>query len=490
MAKLEKLRDEIKDRADAWLNSWTGFGDPSRDASMVTRPNGTSELTASELDTLFDDDHLAHKICVRQPTDALRKWISLKLEGGKGSDDQEAADGILAKLDELGTRGALLEGHVWSRQRGGSLIVLGVDDGAQSHDPLREDQIKSFRFLNVVRADQASAESYYGDPMAAKYGQVETWRIKSAVRGGEDKVVHETRIVHLRGELTSPERLKARKGWDMSVLQRAKEPLQRNDQAWRSLAALLAKSNLLAFGVKGFTNMARQLQDTLVSFQNRMQIAKMTTSVNSWTVYDADGESMDNVSVNFGGIPEAMDRLMMEAASAADMPVTKLWGRSPAGQNATGESDQQNWEEMVEAYQMSSVEPALKRIVRLAMLTEGSATGGREPESWTVTFNPLRVMTESQVADTQVKIAQAVGVLLDRDVMTPEEVATGPLFGQGGILAGLADIDQDARAEMLKAELERMKEAAKNPVQPPPAFAKGKGEEEEELEGDDEGGEE
>lgn len=468
MAIKDKVSAAVK-RADAWLNVYTGFGDPDSDPQMATRPRNVAPFSQTELDTLFNDDHIAHKICVSLPEDGLRRWCTLKID----NDAEGQGDTILEFLDDLGARASLEEGLVWARQSGGCLLVLGVEDGQSPEKPLNEDAISKFTFVNVVRTDRADVFRLYQDPTLPKYDKPELWKVRSAT-GGKDTIVHESRVIQLRGELSTPERRKERRGWDMSALQRAKLPLQRNADSWHALASLLIKSNILVFAVKGYSNMVKTLQEALVAFTNRMQIARLTQSVKSWLVHDADGESVTNVSVSFAGIPEAMDRLMMEAASAADMPVTKLWGRSPAGLNATGESDMLLWEAQVGVYQTKYIKPAVERLVTLAMKTEGSATGGAstyEELSWAIAFRPLRVMTDEQLATVQNQVMQALAIAIDKEIFTPEEAVLGPLFEDGGILSTLANVNTEIREAMLEAILNRMKEQAENPPPPPPQFA-------------------
>ena len=52
-----------------------------------------------------------------------------------------------------------------------------------------------------------------------------------------------------------------------------------------------------------------------------------------------ENDSFETHQYTFGGIADTYDRFMMDVAGAAETPVTKLFGRSPAGMNATGESD-------------------------------------------------------------------------------------------------------------------------------------------------------
>ncbi|MGL4525086.1 MAG: anti-CBASS protein Acb1 family protein [Spirochaetia bacterium] len=53
------------------------------------------------------------------------------------------------------------------------------------------------------------------------------------------------------------------------------------------------------------------------------------------------------------------EMLYYEIARILKVPITRLIGRSPAGMNATGESDAQNYEKMLNAYRNNWLEPML-----------------------------------------------------------------------------------------------------------------------------------
>ncbi len=59
------------------------------------------------------------------------------------------------------------------------------------------------------------------------------------------------------------------------------------------------------------------------------------------------------------------------AAGAADIPVTRLLGQSPAGLSATGDSDTRNYYDMIAARQELDLRPQLERLDRLIAHSEG-----------------------------------------------------------------------------------------------------------------------
>lgn len=59
----------------------------------------------------------------------------------------------------------------------------------------------------------------------------------------------------------------------------------------------------------------------------------------------ADG--LETHQYTFGGLADCYQQFIMDISGAAEIPVTKLFGRSPSGLNATGESDLQNYYDMI-----------------------------------------------------------------------------------------------------------------------------------------------
>ncbi|MCG6197883.1 DUF1073 domain-containing protein, partial [Anoxybacillus sp. LAT_38] len=75
---------------------------------------------------------------------------------------------------------------------------------------------------------------------------------------------------------------------------------------------------------------------------------------------------------------------MLDIAGACQIPVTKLFGRSPAGMNATGESDMQNYYEVIQQQQESILGPVLDKLLPIMCMSEFGAI----PDDLEYTFNP------------------------------------------------------------------------------------------------------
>ena len=122
----------------------------------------------------------------------------------------------------------------------------------------------------------------------------------------------------------------------------------------------------------------RQLYDTIQAMNAMMN--------NSSLQIIGEKDEYESHQYTFAGLGEVYDRFMMDVAGAAEIPVTKLFGRSPAGMNATGESDMQNYYDTIEERQESELRPIYDKLLPIMMLS----CFGAIPDDFDFAFNPVR----------------------------------------------------------------------------------------------------
>ena len=103
-------------------------------------------------------------------------------------------------------------------------------------------------------------------------------------------------------------------------------------------------------------------------------------------------DKIENTTYAFPGVSEILDRLMMILAGAAEIPETRLFGRSPQGMNATGEADLQHYYDMINQLQERMLRPALEKLLPILAIS----CFGYEPEDMKIVFNPIRTMSAEQ----------------------------------------------------------------------------------------------
>lgn len=85
-------------------------------------------------------------------------------------------------------------------------------------------------------------------------------------------------------------------------------------------------------------------------------------------------------------------------SAVSEIPVTILFGRSPGGQNATGDSDFEQYYSMVQKLQRRDLKPQLSKFIYF--LSKCKDYQIKLPDTWSLKFNPLSIPTEKEQAET------------------------------------------------------------------------------------------
>ncbi|WP_155641671.1 anti-CBASS protein Acb1 family protein, partial [Xylella fastidiosa] len=163
------------------------------------------------------------------------------------------------------------------------------------------------------------------------------------------------------------------------------------------------------------------LSDTLSSDQGtqeihkRFQLAAMMKSFNRMLLLDAKDEYTQKTN-HFSGVKEVIEQFMMDISGAADIPATRLFGQSPKGMNATGDSDIRNYYDRIKAQQEDELRPVLR--VLYAVLFRASV--GECPQDLEIQFNSLWQMSETERATIEKLRAERDQMYLAHGVIGPD----------------------------------------------------------------------
>lgn len=379
---------------------------------------------------LYHEDDIAARIVEYRPREALRRGYEVCVEG---DEDGSAGRALKEAAGRLEVNKRVLSAWIWGRLYGGSLCILGANDRGMPDEPLAEERVESLSFLNVVDRRFVFTQNYYDTPMAPKYGEPRVYSVGDPQQGGVS-YVDETRTVRFDGAIADQLKTRELGGWSLSVLQRPYDVMRQFAQGFQSTAHLLTDASQ---GVFKMTNLLHQIAADPDLLRTRMQIVDMSKSTARSVLIDKESEEYDRLATSFAGVPDVLDRFMMRLAAAAEMPVTLLLGRSPAGQNATGESDFRAFYDSVASDQTNVLLPVLLRIYRLLAVTLGI-----DPNSVEIEFNPLWAPSDAERAGLELQIAQRDKVYIDAGVWLPEEVAFR--IAKGGLWAESTDVDEES----------------------------------------------
>ena len=487
------LASKVENRVDAWENLVTGLGNALRDKRKGQKFVRSLVLSEQLLDAMYSDDDLVATIVDAFPDQALRKGFHINIapDDDKNRDSVQAAQGVgdemMARLeDEFGTTEKANEAWRWGRLFGGGIMYVVADDGADENEELREDRIKTIISLEGLDRSELTPRTFYSDPDHPKFGQTETYLITASSANAQQgaqflgATVHETRLIIFPGARTTRRRRAEQNGWDSSIIQRMQETLEDFNSSFSSVAHLMTDANQAVFKIKGLVEMiSGGLKDELTA---RMQLVDVCRSVVRAVLLDADSESFERNSPSFAGIPDVLDREMMRLSAASHIPVTLLMGKSPDGENATGESDFRAFYGEVEAMQTHILKPRLKRWVKLNFLAKDGPTKGQEPDKWSITFPELWQLTPSEWAGVRKDQSETDENYILQGVLQPEEIR-GSRFGPRGFSPEtMIDPDLDLAEDELEPDTgepdepvvdEPQDEPADEPVEPAKAALTG-----------------
>lgn len=430
---------------DGLSNALTGLGELARD-SRTASDWTVEQLSQDQLEAMYRQSDTAATIVDEPVNEMFRRGFDLLV--GEDEKSRRISADVMSYLDETDFLERLREAMCWARAYGGAANFIGADDGLDPAEPLQEDRIKKFDSLTTLTPRELRPVAWEQDLKSPRYGQPTHYEVRPATMPvmavGESRLriqaqrqvvpsavlVHHTRLIRFDGVRVSRKQSVMQAdsyGWGDSVLQRPRWLIRDFDTAWQATARILMTFSVPKYKMVGLNEMLDE-EDSSRALWTRINNLKRSMVATGVIVMDKD-EEVDIESTSVAGLDALLQQMAIRLSAAARMPVTVLMGQSPAGLNATGASDVRNWYAKVAAEQKKTLEPALKRVLKLLFLSQDGPTAGAEPEDWRVKFRPLWEMDEAQAVDIRLKQAQADEKYITNSVLSPEEVAVSRFGG-------------------------------------------------------------
>ena len=407
------------------MNRSTGLGTFSRDKVMMGQYADSARIPDPELQALYNGNDLARTIIDLRPELYFRKGYQLNFTDPK-ADQSEAAETALAceeYLADLRCNELSKKALIFGRCFGGDVMVLGIDDGQDVSEPVNYKNIRTIKFINEVDRRFFVANTWYTDLNAPKFGQPATYIMVNAIGTGGATVVHESRLIRFDGAEADILKRRELAGWTPSVLQAPYDTMRAFDTSFQALSNLMCDLSQGVFSMKGLIE-TLTTKAGVATMRDRMSMVDKTRSAARMLVIDAEKEAFTRVATPLAGVADVIDRQMLRVSLAARLPVTVLFGRSPAGLNATGESDIRNLHEEIESEQKNDVEPKVKQLVKLVCLAKDGPTGGKLPKQIKFKWHELWSLSKLEQAQLEKTIGDRDVAYVTVGILSPGEVAT------------------------------------------------------------------
>lgn len=422
--KGRKAKQKRRAHGDGYQNIATGLGVHGKDkrtaGALVL--DVVPDATARDL---WRGNDLAKRIIEDKPREALSRGIILTLE------DKDAAEKMIAYLEDLpgpvhigkGATKTMIMGRCYERAYGGGAVWPVVNDAAGGLDqPLDLTKtIPPIERLQIFEPRELRPGKLYTDLNHPKYGEPETWHV-FPLAGSTDAIaeIHETRLIMFPGVRVTREQLTGTcSGWGDNALTPVMTVLNDFELSFGNAAALLQD---FAQAVLKLDQLAEVLAaDGQSEATQRLELMNYLRSSLRALVVDSK-DSFERTTTSLAGYPDMLDRFMYRLAAAAEEPVTRLFGMSPGGLNATGESDESNWLSTV-GRDREHVTPMWESLLRFVFMASDGPTQGKEPAVWSVDFPPLKQLSAKEDAEARLIQMQIDTGYIDKDVYSADETA-------------------------------------------------------------------
>ena len=253
--------------------------------------------------------------------------------------------------------------------------------------------------------------------------------------------IHHSRVLRFVGRELPYMEMVAENYWGASELEHIWDELQKRNATSANIAQLVFQANIttlkmghlgqhLAMGTEKQRQEALQAMET----ENRLRTSFGLQIMNK-------DDSLENHSYSFGGLSEIYEAFMMDMAGAAEIPATKLFGRSPQGMNSTGEADLRNYYDMIAQMQERYLRPALEKLVPVMAIS----CWGYAPEDMEIIFEPIMTSSPAEKAELVQKMTADVIEAFKCGLITREE-AVAELQARGEGLGVYAKIRVESGA--------------------------------------------
>lgn len=353
------------------------------------------------LNILFRDNWIAKAIIEKPANEMLKNGFEIHTEL-----DPDLVTKIMNVWTRTQTRDKFLDALKWSRLYGGCLLIPMIEGQDDLSKPLDYDYIMPDSYKGCMVIDRwqgcdpgIELVSDIGDP---EFGQPEFYNVNVQPTNQYVKI-HHSRVIKLIGRKLPYWEEVAESYWGASELEHVFTELKKRDDTSANISFLIFLANIRIFKMKDLGQMITMGDQESVQrvYQTMQQMNQLMCNTGTFAIDQEDDFAMQGYT--FTGINDIYESFMLDISGAAEIPIDKLFGRSPSGFNS-GEETLQNYYDMITEKQETYVRPGLERLIKIISMS----VLGEIPDDMELVFSPVRRPSNMEKADLGQKQTQPI----------------------------------------------------------------------------------
>jgi phage-related protein (TIGR01555 family) len=355
-----------------------------------------------QMDAAYQTNWLARAIVDIPAEDMCREWRIIK---------SKDADAIRIEEDRLMLPMCVQEATTWGNLYGGGGILMLTGQDLQK--PLNVNRIRKGSLERLVvfdRYDMSAMTLNTWNVLAPNYLAPEFYTITG---GGQQ--IHWSHFARFNGTRLPRRQMLQTQGWGDSELRKCLDDIMDMVASKDGIAELMQEANVDIITREGLSDELATDQDEAIT--RRYALFSQMKSVVQMALLDKD-ETYDRKTLDLGGVAPVIELFMTWISGAAQIPLTRLFGTSAKGLNATGEGDLKNYFNSIRSKQLTRLDPGMRYLdevlVRSAL--------GYWPDDYNYVWAPLAQPDELQLAQAAKTRADTDMLYLGEGIIRPSQI--------------------------------------------------------------------
>lgn len=362
-----------------------------------------------------------------------RRWIEFTYQGEDG--DEGKIEALEEDMDRLHVDKVFRDAIQMCGFYGGCLVYLDVGDIGDEDlkNPIGEDKttLKEIKDLKIIEPFYIAPAKYQAyNPLDKDYFVPQAWLING-------REIHASRFLYFAESKVPSLLLPTYNFFGIPLAQSVLDAVIGFEKSSQASARMLSKYACTVFKTDMNEVLAggsgSEIQKRIAYFaQNRDNDGLMTV--------DMDSEDIVLSNHTLSGVTDIVRQQMEIVSAMFGEPAVKLWGISPNGFNATGESDMRSHYDHINAVQERIMRDPLTYLLNLIQINRF----GDVDSNLSFTFVPLSDEDQRLKAETNKINVESMVALYDRGIISGEEARHVLATDED---SGYTDIDEDAEIQ-------------------------------------------